>query len=234
LPRSQRVDELSEKARVEIFSDAVFAVAITLLVLDLRIPDSSAPLIDAMADRWAYFAAFAISFVTVGCIWINHFRVLRSLDSVDPVLIVLNLALLMTVVLIPFSTSLMAAHVIASGAQSHVAAAIFSSTMALMGLAFTALYLRARRHQPAGESAGAAQRSWRATLQFAAGIFVNAAGVGLAFVSALVVLILFAMVCVYYLVDELVLTDFVRDRSSGRGQPFSDSPRMSPAPRTEA
>jgi uncharacterized membrane protein len=187
--------------RVELFSDAVFAVAITLLVLDLRVPDTSGSLAAALADRWPAFAAFGISFVIVGCIWVNHSKVFASVQHVDTAMLFLNLALLMCVVLVPFGTSLLASYVTKANAQSHIAAAIFSAIMFLMGLAFNALHLRAARFHAAAPHSGSPTV---ATLSFAVGPAANGLGIGLAFLNPVAVLALFGGVAVYYLVQELV------------------------------
>jgi len=195
------VDVAGRHSRVELFSDAVFAVAITLLVLDLRVPDVAGSLTAALADRWPAFAAFAISFVTVGCIWVNHSKVFASVQRVDTVLLFLNLALLMSVVLVPFGTSLIASYVTRSSDQSHIAAAIFSANMFLMGVAFNALY---RRATPAGATAPHRGSKTMSRLSFAVGPAANGLGIGLAFINPVAVLVLFGAVAVYYLVQELI------------------------------
>jgi uncharacterized membrane protein len=199
-----------DRDRIEIFSDAVFAVAITLLILDLRVPDTSGSVINGLADRWPTFAAFGISFVIVGCIWISHYRVFRNVREVDTVLLFLNLALLMTVVLVPFGTSLMAAFVTHADMQSHVAAALFSSILLLMGLSFAAVYMRIAQQQATGTEPATQPRSFVATLRFAVGLVVYALCVGLSFVNAVVVMVLIAAVAVYYIVDALASPPQVR------------------------
>ncbi len=127
--------------RVQAFSDGVFAVAITLLVLDLVPPAANTrDLLAALADRWPDFAAFGLSFLTIGIIWVNHHVVFDAVRRVDRPLLFLNLGLLMSVVLLPFSTSLFARFLAAGGSQSHVAAALFSGSLLLMSLWFDAAY----------------------------------------------------------------------------------------------
>lgn len=98
------------KARVEAFSDGVIAVAITLLALDLHVPDptSTASLGDALGEQWPSYVAYLVSFLTIGIIWINHHAMLRRLVSVDHSILVLNIALLACIGVLPFSTALMA------------------------------------------------------------------------------------------------------------------------------
>jgi uncharacterized membrane protein len=86
------------KGRFEAFSDGVFAIAITLLVLDLRVPVRATlhePLSRALAAEWPSYAAYVTSFLVIGIIWINHHAVLQLLGQVDRVLLFVNLLLLM-------------------------------------------------------------------------------------------------------------------------------------------
>ncbi len=128
------------KDRVEAFSDGVIAVAITLLALDLHVPDPSEPgaLATHLASQWPHYAAYVVSFITIGIIWINHHAMLRRLRAVDHSFLMLNLALLMTIVLLPFTTALMAEYLKASHGQN-LAAAIYGGSLLLMSITFFSL-----------------------------------------------------------------------------------------------
>ena len=78
------MSEVMNKARVESFSDAVIAVAITLLILDIPVPpiEASGSLAHALAQQWPRYAAYVVSFVTIGIIWINHHAMLRRMTGV--------------------------------------------------------------------------------------------------------------------------------------------------------
>ena len=104
------MSEVMNKARVESFSDAVIAVAITLLILDIPVPPSegSESLAHALLQQWPRYAAYVVSFLTIGIIWINHHAMLRRLTGVDHSILMLNLVLLMSIVALPFTTSLLA------------------------------------------------------------------------------------------------------------------------------
>ena len=86
------------KARAETFSDGVIAVAITLLALNIRVPLPRAhgSLAHELARQWPQYAAYVVSFLTIGIIWINHHAMLRRLASVDHAILALNLVLLMS------------------------------------------------------------------------------------------------------------------------------------------
>jgi uncharacterized membrane protein len=128
------------KARIEAFSDAVIAVAITLLALDLHVPDPAGPgsLAHRLGEQWPNYAAYVVSFLTIGIIWINHHAMLQRLVSVDHAILVLNLLLLLTIGVLPFSTALMAEYLDASHGQN-LAAVIYGGSFLLMSLAFFAM-----------------------------------------------------------------------------------------------
>jgi uncharacterized membrane protein len=131
---------MMSKARIEAFSDAVIAVAITLLALDLRVPDPAGPgsLAHRLGQQWPNYAAYVVSFLTIGIIWINHHAMLQRLVSVDHAILVLNLLLLLTIGVLPFSTALMARYLNASHGQNF-AAVIYGGSFLLMSLAFFAM-----------------------------------------------------------------------------------------------
>src|ERR1700685_3971652 len=96
-----------DRTRVEAFSDGVFAVAITLLALNLTVegPGHGVPLQHQLWEqRWS-FGAYLLSFFVIGIIWVNHHVLIKSIALVDRTLLFLNLVLLLFVVLIPFSTA---------------------------------------------------------------------------------------------------------------------------------
>jgi TMEM175 potassium channel family protein len=128
------------KGRIEAFSDAVIAVAITLLALDLRVPDPAAPgsLAHHLGQQWPNYAAYVVSFLTIGVIWINHHAMLQRLVGVDHAILVLNLLLLLTIGVLPFSTALMAEYLTASHGQN-LAAVVYGGSFLLMSVAFFAM-----------------------------------------------------------------------------------------------
>jgi uncharacterized membrane protein len=129
--------EMMPKTRLEAFSDGVIAVAITLLALDLPLPDPATThdLAAALGRQWPSFAAFAASFLTIGIVWINHHAMLRRIARVDHVTLVLNLLLLMFICVLPFSTALLARYLTAPHGQ-HLAAAIYGGALFVMSCFF--------------------------------------------------------------------------------------------------
>lgn len=129
------------KGRLEAFSDGVIAIAITLLVLNIHVPapGEAGSLAHKLGEQWPSYAAYVVSFLTIGIIWINHRAALARLREVDHSVLVLNLLLLLTIGILPFSTALIAEYLKASGGE-HLAAAVYAGSLLLMSVAFVALH----------------------------------------------------------------------------------------------
>lgn len=100
---------LSGSGRVEAFSDAVFAIAITLLVLDLRAPLDADSFISDLGAEWPSYLAFIAAFGVLGLIWLSHHDLFSRLERVNSSLLVRNLLLLFLVTLYSFPTAVLAA-----------------------------------------------------------------------------------------------------------------------------
>lgn len=130
--------------RFESFSDGVFAVAATLLVLDLKTlelphPDVASALA-ALATIWRPLLSFATSFLVVGVIWLNHHTLFHAIDSIDRTTVALNLVLLLLVALIPFPTALLATY---HGLWPFVTA--YGVALSIVGIVYNTLWIYVRR-----------------------------------------------------------------------------------------
>jgi len=129
---------LSSTGRVEAFSDGVMAIAITLLVLDLKVPllDEVSPggLLHALAARWPSYVAYLAAFLTIGIIWLNHRTLVDRIGRFDARLHWLNLTLLLGVATLPWPTALVAEYVQRGGPDASAAAALYGLTATLMAL----------------------------------------------------------------------------------------------------
>jgi TMEM175 potassium channel family protein len=122
--------------RLESFSDGVMAVAITLLVLGITVPPDH--LGHKLAHNWPTYLAYVTSFITIGIIWINHHVMIGRLARTDHSILMLNLVLLLTIAVIPFGTSLVAAY-LRRGHGANLAAGIYAGILLAMSLAFSAV-----------------------------------------------------------------------------------------------
>jgi len=148
-------------ARLETFADGVFAIAATLLIIDVGLP---AQLDDSLAaellDIWPQYLAYAISFATIGIIWVNHHVVLAQVARADRAFLFLTLALLLSVAFIPFPTRVLAEFVRTDNGQA--AALLYGFTMLTMSAAFLSVWLYAsvgREADPAGRGSEGDQRN---------------------------------------------------------------------------
>ena len=189
------------KTRLEAFSDGVFAVAITLLVLEIAIPTGE-DLWHKLGDEWPSFASFFVSFWVIGIIWVNHHGVMDHLKRTDRGVLYLNLLVLMSVVFIPFSTALMAEH-LKSGADERVAAFVYAGAFFLMAVAFGILweYIIRHRERLGVELTDDQVRS--ITRSFHLGTPFYGVAVGVAFISPTAVLLIIAAMAVYYMVSGM-------------------------------
>jgi uncharacterized membrane protein len=198
---------VSEKNRLEAFSDGVLAIAITLLVLDLKVPAEETlhgSLAAALADQWPVYAAYVTSFLVIGIIWVNHHGVFQLVGRIDRVTLFLNLVLLMFVAAIPFTTALLSEYLRSEGAAARTAAVVYSLVMLAMSLAFAALYTHLARH-PAqlaeGVDAVAVRRS---IVRFSAvGTLLYLATLIVAVFSAPLCLIAHFLIALYYCFQQI-------------------------------
>jgi len=133
--------------RLEAFSDGVFAIAITLLVLDIRLPSPQEPrtadaLLAALEGLWPNYLGYMVSFATIGIMWANHHNLFRHVAHVDHGLLLANLFLLLGVGFVPFPTSLLAATLGEPGQQ--IGLLIYSGTFVAIAVAFNVLWYWAR------------------------------------------------------------------------------------------
>jgi uncharacterized membrane protein len=126
------------KNRLEAFSDGVFAIVITLLILDVRFPADKPLTLETLWGVAPHLWAFVLSFVIVGVYWVSHHNMLHFIRAVDRQLLWLNLTLLLLVVFIPFPAALLGQH-----ADSELAVALYGINLMLVNAAGAAMWLYA-------------------------------------------------------------------------------------------
>jgi uncharacterized membrane protein len=186
--------------RLESFSDGVIAVAITLLVLDIRVPRTGGThsLAWKLGQQWPNYAAYAISFITIGIIWINHHAMISRLREADHVILILNLLLLLTIGVLPFATSLMAAY-LREPAGAHLAAVIYGGALLVMSIAFATLNRHILLDKPhLIEPPLPADRRRQILFRSVVGMFPYVIAIALAPVSAYITLAISGAVAAFY------------------------------------
>jgi len=192
---------LRESSRVEAFSDGVFAIAITLLVLTLAVPTyekaASAPeLRRALLEQWPTYVAFVMSFLSILIMWASHHNIFSLIRRVDHVFLLLNGLVLMGVTLIPFPTQLLASHLGHPG--EGVAAEVYCVIALFISFAYNALWYWARRGGHLLEPDASPQTLRAVTRQYAVAPVVYVVALGSALVNVWASIAIFIGASVYY------------------------------------
>jgi len=191
-----------DKGRLEAFSDGVFAVAITLLALDLGVPGPGhGSLAHQLGSRWPAYAAYVLSFFMIGIMWVNHHSLFKSFAHADRTLLFLNLTLLLFIVAVPFATSTVAEFLREGGFDAKLAAALYAAIFLGDALSFMAIFAWSNRdgnrHTPLPAGTERA-----ALLSFGLGAFVYVAALVIAFANAAVSVAAVAASVIYYIFER--------------------------------
>ena len=173
-----------------------------LLALELAVPvPGHESLTKQLSDHWPSFAAYLVSFLTIGIIWVNHHTLFNNIAHVDRPLLFLNLLLLFFVVSIPFVTTVFADYLKEGGPDAQVAGAIYNGVFTGMGLSFALLFwwCISHEHMKTALPAGAI---WSAVIRFGIGNVAYIAAIGIAFVSPAAALLISGLVAVYYMFEQ--------------------------------
>lgn len=190
------------KSRLESFSDGVFAIAITLLVLTISEPTNYERLAHDLAQRWPSLAAYVVSFAIIGIMWLNHHAVFTYLREIDRGLVFLNLLLLMTIVFLPYPTGVLG-EALAKGEGTRTAAVVYGATMVINSYAWGSLWLYASRKRRLLQPTFPESQRAMATILFTLGVVLYTIAFGLAFLNAYVFLAFQAALAVYYALDPI-------------------------------
>lgn len=128
----------SQTARLEAFSDGVFAIAVTLLILEIHVParEHAETLGHELLRIWPSYLGYLTSFLTIGVMWINHHYVFELIARVDRTMLLLNTLLLMLIAFVPFPTAVLAQFIETGGARS--AAVLYGATLTLTAMTYFA------------------------------------------------------------------------------------------------
>jgi TMEM175 potassium channel family protein len=190
------------KSRVEAFSDGVFAIAITLLVLTVAQPRTYGNLAHELGTQWPSLAAYIVSFAVIGIMWINHHSVFMNLEHVDRGLLYINLLLLMTIAFLPYPTGVLG-QALAKGQGTRTAAVVYGVVMTINAYAWGGLWLYASRHRRLLRADFPESERATATLLFTFGVVAYTLAVGVAFLNAYAFLALQGALAVYYAFDPI-------------------------------
>jgi uncharacterized membrane protein len=197
-------------ARLETFADGVFAIAATLLILDVK--TSGPVLARSLHHIWPSYAAYAVSFLTIGIIWINHHTVFAQVRHVDRLFLLLNVVFLMLVAFIPFPTGLVASNL--RGGDLESAAMVYGFTLTATATMFSALWFYAslsggRLLRPDADPVVVSGIS----RSYLPGPFIYLVATLIALLSPTTSVVLFAAIAVFYILESSL---FGRSGRGGR------------------
>jgi uncharacterized membrane protein len=180
-----------DPARLVAFSDAVFAISITLLVLEIRPPVDYAALLHGLLALWPSYLAYAVTFLFIGQVWANHHVMFDHIRAADRVVLLLNTLLLMAVAFLPFATSVLAG-AFRNGEGERVAVVFYGIAFWVTALTFNGVWQYASHNSLLSEaldSTGATaigRRFQLALVWLAAGALLGAAlpAVGFSVIAA--------------------------------------------------
>jgi uncharacterized membrane protein len=203
------------KSRVEAFSDGVFAIAITLLVLTLAEPTNYRDLAHQLGSRWPSLAAFVVSFAVIGIMWLNHHSLFSHFERIDRGVFYLNMLLLLTITFLPYPTGVLG-QALAKGQGARTAAVVYAVAMAVNAWAWTAMWLYGSHKRRLLRSSFPEEERGIATMLFTIGVILYTLAVGVAFWNAYAFLILQAVYALYYAIDPI-------SRRPGRSRHHEDT-----------
>jgi uncharacterized membrane protein len=192
-------DERHDVTRVEAFSDGVFAIAITLLVLTIHIPTTNevAPgeLANMLLSQWPIYLAYLSSFITILVIWMSHHNLFRYIVRIDYSFLVLNGLLLLGVTLVPVPTAILARFAQSPRPDSSLAAALYSGMFFYLAVLFNILWIYASSGSRLMEGY---ELPRAAKLRYAFGPLLYLISLGLAFVNVALSLAIYLILLLYY------------------------------------
>ncbi|MCA1688145.1 MAG: DUF1211 domain-containing protein [Actinobacteria bacterium] len=193
----------NDTGRIEAFSDGVFAIAITLLVIEIGVPhleDEGTTLFEELVEQWPSYLGYAISFLQIGVIWANHHNRFRFITRSDHVLLFLNILFLMCVAFIPFPTALLAEYL--QGAERATAGAVYAGTLAVTAIFFTLLWLYAAANYRLVDRNLDPFLLRAMTRRYLAGMVAYLVAFALAFVNVAASLILIVILALLFVLPE--------------------------------
>jgi TMEM175 potassium channel family protein len=191
--------------RLETFADGVFAIAATLLILnvDAQVGEGSGEIGKRLLEIWPSYIGYAVSFVTIGIIWSNHHTVMAQLGKVDRTFLMLNILLLMCVAFLPFPTRLVAEH-LRDRHDLQPAAFAYGATMTVMAICYITLWLYASRRGRLLRDGYNPRTVSGITRSYLPGAPLYATATLLAFASPLASVAIFGGIALFYVVESSI------------------------------
>jgi uncharacterized membrane protein len=193
---------LNETARIEAFSDGIFSIAATLLVLELKHPSAALPFWQGVFNLWPGYLSFVLSFFFIGIMWISHHRLFVHVRKADDLLMAVNMLLLLGVVIVPYPTALMAESITSiNSSHSRDVAIFYNACYIAIALLFNLLWWVCRRRGLLDREIQH-ERVHQLTMRYAIGPVLYAACLGVTWWSVPLSLGMNAMIALYFLLPQ--------------------------------
>ena len=184
--------------RLEAFSDGVFAIAATLLILDVAANQS--PLSAELLRIWPSYVAYAVTFISIGIAWINHNRVLSLIEATDTTFVMLNILLLTVIAFVPFPTRLIAAHLFDDDARA--ATLLYGITIVIGASVLTTLWFYAASGGRLLKASADRHLVQGISRSYLPGPFIYLGATLVAFASPMLSAALFVLIALFYLLES--------------------------------
>jgi uncharacterized membrane protein len=191
-------------SRLETFADGVFAIAATLLILnvDTNVGGGSSDLGTRLLHIWPSYAGYGVSFLTIGIMWANHHTFMNQIARSDRRFLMLTVGLLLCIAFVPFPTRLVAQHIRDGGARP--AALAYGATMTVASIMFLSVWLYASRGMRLLR-ADADMRTVRGiTRSYVPGTPLYLGSTLIAFASPVASVVLYGLIAVFYLIESSI------------------------------
>jgi uncharacterized membrane protein len=185
-------------SRLEAFSDGVFAIAATLLILGVH--EAGGPLGHGLLHIWPSYVAYGVTFATIGIIWVNHHTVFAQVERVDRQFLLINVLFLMFVAFIPFPTGLVATHFHGEGLQS--AALAYGATLTMTAVGFNALWFYAAKGQRLLKKDADARVVTGISRSYLPGPFIYLTATLVALASPIASVIMYVAITLFYVAES--------------------------------
>ena len=198
---AKQLDVTSDTGRLELFSDGVFAIAITLLVIEIAIPElghGRGAMLEALRRQWPSYVSYVIGFLVIGSVWMNHHHVFKYISGTNQPFLLVNVLFLMTIAFIPWVTAVLAES-LRSGAERQIAITLYLCVLVLMAWMFNAVWFSARafgfiNYELDPDQCRAISRS------YPAGAAVMTGALGVSFLSDIAAIAIYVVLVAFYVV----------------------------------
>ena len=187
-----------ETNRLEAFSDGVFAIAITLLILEIKVPPPGTALGAQLLQLWPSYLAYVVSFLVIGAIWINHHAMFKHIVRVDGMLLLLNVLHLMLIAFLPFPTAVLA-EAFHRGTDEPVAAAFYGGILTVIGIFVNLMWRYAAHEYRLIDTHLTAKKVRKIRRLFLVGPIVYAIATAIALVVPWLAVLIFILLNLFYL-----------------------------------